>query len=220
MVIVGSGGRRGVVGSGGRFGGHGGGGWPSDIGRGGDGGRRRHGLIVIVTVLVVVIVIASFVIITLAIVIRGLWSRRRGGARLDSQVGGRRLGHRGRRRDQTSSRTTVWHAVVPERLALLHGVATIIEELGVVLVLATNSKVTGVVCVIWLRTASVRVNNSTLAGKVTSRQSVFQSAGGALRAAMGALLTAENAARARRARETRLNIAREKKSGGLEGAKR
>lgn len=54
------------------------------------------------------------------------------------------------RRSWISSRPAVRLAVLFQGLTLLHRVATVVKELGVVFVLATNSEVTSVVIVIFL----------------------------------------------------------------------
>ena len=147
-------GGRGRLGSGGggRFGRVGGWGWFGRLGRGsgdGSGSVRRHGgrngvfAAVVVVVAVVIIVIVVVVTIVLAIIIiawngSGSWRRGRG---LDQ-------GRRGGGRSGTSSRATVSLPVVLEGFTLLHGMAAVVEELGVVLVLTTHSNVTGVVGII------------------------------------------------------------------------
>ena len=109
-------------------------------------------------------------------------------------------------RDWTSSWGTIRLTVVLESFALLHGMATVIEELGVVLLLATHGKVACVVGIIRLRRVLGYIKNNRLAGGVTSRISAIQPGGGVARATMGRPLTAERAARATRARETNLNM--------------
>lgn len=93
--------------------------------------------------------------------------------------------------------------------------ATIIEELGIVLLLAADCEVTGVVVVIWLgglRTGGRQHNG----GLLTSRIEAIQPEGGVLRTAMGPAWTAETAARATRASETSLNMAKRVEGGGRE----
>jgi len=131
-----------------------------NIRRGGDGssrsirrnvGRRGLGFIFTVIILTVIVVVVVTVIVATIILVgnrAGLGSRRRG--RLSNQAHGGACAHdRGcGGRSWTSPRGTVRLAVLLEGFTRFHGVATVIEELGVVFVLATNSKVTGVVVVI------------------------------------------------------------------------
>jgi len=81
------------------------------------------------------------IVITIVLVI--VWNRR--GLR---RRGGRLGGRRGRLGGGLGARAAVSLAVLLEGLPFLHGVTTIIEELGVVFVLTTDGKVTGVVVVI------------------------------------------------------------------------
>jgi hypothetical protein len=169
-VRSGSWGRLGSGGSGGGFDGLGGGGGGLDGlggGGGGDGSRsgsvrgnrggRRRGFVVAVLVVIIVAVVSvvTIVLTIITVVVRNgsrPRSWRTGGGRLNTQGVGRGLGHgcRGGRRSRTRPRATVSLAIVLEGFTLLHGMATIVEELGVVLLLAANSKVTSVVVVVWL----------------------------------------------------------------------
>lgn len=97
---------------------------------------------VVVIVTVITLVVGFIVaILTVVIVVRN----RRGLGLRNQGVGGN--GRRGR----VSPRGTVSLAVLLESLTLLHWVATVVEERGVVLLLATDGKVTGVVLIVRLR---------------------------------------------------------------------
>lgn len=70
---------------------------------------------------------------------------------MKSVGGGLGDSRRGRGRSGTGPRATVRLAVLLKGLALLQGMAAILEELGIVLGLATDSEVTSVIVIIWLR---------------------------------------------------------------------
>jgi len=148
----GSWGRLGSGGSGGWFGGVGGGSW---LGRGsGDGSIRRNGrrhrLFTTVVVVVSVVSVVTIVVTIIIAIIVIAWNRSGRGRWRRS--GGLNQGHRSSGGgDWTGSWSTIRLTVLLESFALLHGMATVIEELGVVLLLATHGKVTGVVGIIRLR---------------------------------------------------------------------
>lgn len=75
----------------------------------------------------------------------GVWRRGRGRLRDQGIRGGSREGG-----GRVSSRAAVRRAVVLEGLTLFQGLATVIEELGVLLVLTTDRKATGAVVLIVL----------------------------------------------------------------------
>jgi len=102
-------------------------------------GRGRGGARTLIPIIVVIIVLT---IITFVRNGGGFGSRRGRGLNGQRCRSGNRNGSR--------SRATVRLAVLLKGLALLHGVTTIIEELGIVFFPATNGKVTGVVVVVWL----------------------------------------------------------------------
>ena len=169
-------------------------------------GRRRNGVIfaiLVVIVVVVVIVITVLTIITFVGNRTGLGSRGRRGLSSQTDDGG--CGGR-----CISSRAAVSLAVLLEGLTLLHGVAAIIEELGVMFVLATDGKVTGVIVVIWLGGVLGCIHDRVGIGPLTSRISAIQPAGGVLRLERAAPLTTETAVRATRAKEANLNMASER----------
>jgi len=152
VACRGSWGRLGSAGSGRWFGGVGGWGWFWRRSGGGGGSIRRnwgrHRLFTaVVVVAVITIVVTVIVTIVIAIIIIA-WNRSGSGRWRRS--GGLNQGHRSGGRDWIGSWGAIRLTVLLEGFALLHGMATVIEELGVVLPLTTHSKVTGVVGIIRL----------------------------------------------------------------------
>lgn len=119
----------------------------------GDGSIRRNGgrhrvftTVVVVAVVAVITIVVTIITIIIAIIIIA-WN---GGGRW-GRSGGLNQGHRNGGRDWTGSWDTIRLTVLLESFALLHGVAAVIEELGVVLLTAAHGKVAGVVGIIRLR---------------------------------------------------------------------